>query len=85
MVSMKSLLAGLSLSVFCASPAYAADCREKTKEVRDDMEKNRDRYTAEARAEAQKHLVQAELPSLKLADCEREVQKAKKALRDGKK
>jgi hypothetical protein len=55
------------------------------KEVRDDIDKNKDTYTAEARAEAQKHLVQAEVPSLKLADCQREVEKAKKALRQGKK
>jgi hypothetical protein len=66
-------------------PALADDCKDKVKEVRDDIEKNRDSYSQEARAEAQKHLVQAEVPSLKLADCEREVKKAKKALREGKK
>jgi hypothetical protein len=77
-----SLLA--SLSFLGASPALA-DCKDEVKEVREDIEQNRDRYTAEARAEAQKHLVQAEVPSLKLADCRREVEKAKKALREGKK
>jgi len=74
-----------SISVLAATPALAADCRDKVKEVRDDIDKNKDDYTAEARAEAQKHLVQAELPSLKIADCQREVEKAKKALRQGKK
>ena len=74
-----------SLSVLGATPALAADCRDKVKEVREDIEKNKNDYTAEARAEAQKHLVQAEVPSLKLADCQREVEKAKKALRQGKK
>jgi hypothetical protein len=87
MISRKSWAVGLlaSLSVLNAPPALAADCKDKVKEVRDDIEKNRDDYTAEARAEAQKHLVQAEVPSLKLGDCEREVSKAKKALREGKK
>jgi len=87
MISRKSWTVGLlaSLVVLNAPPALAADCKEKVKEVRDDIDKNRDSYTAEARAEAQKHLVQAEVPSVKLADCEREVGKAKKALRDGKK
>jgi hypothetical protein len=87
MISRKSWIVGLlaSLSVLNAPPALAADCKDKVKEVRDDIEKNRDSYTPEARAEAQKHLVQAEVPSLKLADCEREVKKAKKALREGKK
>jgi hypothetical protein len=86
MISRKRWLVGLlaSLSVLTAPPALA-DCKDKVKEVRDDIEKNRDSYTAEARTEAQKHLVQAEVPSLKLADCEREVNKAKKVLRDGKK
>ena len=87
MISRKSWTVGFlaSLSVLNAPPALAADCKDKVKEVRDDIEKNRDDYTAEARAEAQKHLVQAEVPSVKLADCEREVSKAKKALREGKK
>jgi hypothetical protein len=74
-----------SISVMGATPALATDCKDKVKEVRDDIDKNKDDYTAEARAEAQKHLVQAELPSLKIADCQREVEKAKKALRQGKK
>ena len=74
-----------SLSVLGATPALATDCRDKVKEVREDIEKNKSDYTAEARAEAQKHLVQAEVPSLKIADCQREVEKAKKALRQGKK
>jgi hypothetical protein len=74
-----------AFAVAAASPALAESCKEKVKEVRDDIEKNRGAYTAEAKAEANKHLVSAELPSLKLADCEREVNAAKKALRQGKK
>jgi hypothetical protein len=87
MMSKTSWTVGLlaSLSVLGATPALAGDCKDKVKEVRDDIDKNKDTYTAEARAEAQKHLVQAEVPSLKLADCQREVEKAKKALRQGKK
>lgn len=87
MMSKASWIVGLlaSLSVLSATPALAADCKDKVKEVRDDIDKNKDNYTPEARAEAQKHLVQAEVPSLKLADCQREVEKAKKALRQGKK
>jgi hypothetical protein len=74
-----------SLSVLSAAPALADECKDKVKEVRDDIEKNREKYTADARAEAQKHLVEAEVPSLKVGDCRREVEKAKKALREGKK
>jgi hypothetical protein len=86
MPSRTSIVAGLLASpwVMGAAPALA-DCKDEVKEVRDEIEKNREDYTAEARAEAQKHLVAAEVPSLKLADCRREVHKAKKALDDGKK
>jgi len=62
-----------------------ADCKDEIQEVRDDIENNKDKYTREAIAEARKHLLDAELPSLKLADCRREVMAAKKALRQGKK
>jgi hypothetical protein len=87
MPSMKSWLVALlgSLAVLAATPALADGCKDEVKEVREDLDKNRDEYSADARAEAQRHLVQAEVPSLKLADCRREVEKAKKALRDGKK
>jgi len=65
-------------------PAHA-DCKDEIQEVREDIERNKDDYTKEAIAKARKHLVQAEIPSLKLADCQREVAKAKQALRQGKK
>ena len=67
-----------------AIPANA-DCKEEIQEVRDDIDRNKDDYTKKAIAEARKHLVQAEIPSLKLADCRREVAAAKRALRQGKK
>ena len=67
-----------------AVPAHA-ECKDEVKEVRDDIDKNKDAYTSKAIAEARKHLVQAEIPSLKLADCRREVSAAKKSLRQGKK
>ena len=73
-----------ALSMAAVAPAYA-DCKDNVQEIRDDIDKNKDGYTQEAKAKARKHLVQAEVPSLKLADCQREVAAAKQALRQGKK
>lgn len=73
-----------TLLTLAAVPAHA-DCEDEIKEVHDDIDKNKDDYTKDAISEARKHLRQAEIPSLKLADCQREVREAKKALRQGKK
>jgi hypothetical protein len=81
------------LPVFCCVAALLtaatvpahADCKDEIQAVRDDMEQNKKDYTADAMIEARKHLVQADIPSLKLADCRREVAAAKKELRQGKK
>jgi hypothetical protein len=63
MMSRTSWIPGLlaALSVLGATPALA-DCKDKVKEVREDIDKNKNNYSAEARAEAQKHLVNAEVP-----------------------
>lgn len=74
----------VALFTVTAVPVFA-DCKDEIKEVRDDLDKNKDTYDREAVAQARKHLVQAEVPSLKPADCRREVAEAKKALRQGKK
>jgi hypothetical protein len=67
-----------------AFPAQA-DCKDEIQEVREDIDRNKDNYTMEAIAKARKHLLQAEIPSLKLADCRREVAAARQALRPGRK
>jgi hypothetical protein len=68
-----------------AAPLAHADCKDEIKEVREDIDRNKNDYTMEAIAKARKHLVQAEIPSLQLADCRREVAAARQALRQGKK
>lgn len=77
------LLLSFALS-FCFSTLAFADCKDRVKEVREDIEKDPKKYKLEARLEAQKQLVQAELPSLSLFQCTEHILKAKKALRNGR-
>ncbi len=46
---------------------------------------NKDDYIKEAIVRARKHLMQAELPSIRIANCRRKLLAAKKELRQGKK
>jgi hypothetical protein len=62
-----------------------ADCKDEIREVFNDIDKNKEDYTKEAIVKARKHLVKAEMPSLKPADCRRQVRADKMALRKGKK
>ena len=78
-------VAGLAAVLIVTAVPALADCKDEVKEVQDDIDKNKDNYTQKAKVEARKHLVAAEVPSAKLADCRREVRAAKQALRKGKK
>jgi hypothetical protein len=79
-----SIVLGATLITAAATPVIA-DFKEEIREVRDDIDKNKEDYTKEAIVKARKHLVKAEMPSLKPADCRRQVRAAKMALRKGKK
>ena len=82
--AIRPVLLSISLSVVLATSAHAADCKERVEKVRDDIERDKDRYTRESRTEANKHLMQANMPSLSPMQCTEQISKAKKALREGK-
>jgi hypothetical protein len=76
----------MALIVAHPSPARAADsCSERVQNFRDWYAKDKDKYTLRSRREAEKHLLQAQLPSLNLLQCTEHLLKARKALREGKK
>jgi hypothetical protein len=82
--AIRAVLFAIPLSFVFATSAQA-DCKERVEKVRDDIERDKDKYTRESRTEANKHLMQANLPSLSPMQCTEQISKAKKALREGKK
>jgi len=85
---LRQLILSIILSAALITATVApvlADCRDEIREVRNDIDKNKELYTKEAIVKARKHLVRAEVPSLRPAECRRQVLAAKKALRKGKK
>lgn len=80
---IRAVVVAIPLSLVFATSAKA-DCKERVEKVRDDIERDKDRYTRESRTEANKHLMQANLPSLSPMQCTEQIAKAKKALREGK-
>lgn len=84
---MKTIVQTVVLISLCVSPvSYAmANCDERVKELRREIEQDKDKYTPAARREAQKELVLADAPSIQPLQCTEHINKARKALRDGKK
>lgn len=84
---MKSIVHALFLASLVIVPSsYAlANCDERVKELRREIEQDKDKYTPAARREAQKELVLADAPSIQPLQCNEHINKARKALRDGKK
>lgn len=84
---MKSILkTALLVTLFTSPASYAmANCDERVKELRREIEQDKDKYTPAARREAQKELVLADAPSIQPLQCTEHINKARKALRDGKK
>ncbi len=74
-----ALLVGLQ-----TGPALA-DCKDQVREMRQDINDNKDDYTREARMEAKKHLAQAELTLVNPLECREHLREARRVLRDGKK
>ena len=62
-----------------------ADCGDRVKELRKEIEQDKDKYTPASRREAQKELILAEAPSIQPLQCNEHISKARKILRDGKK
>jgi hypothetical protein len=80
------ILVASALTVNTISQAQAGDnCHERVQEFRDWYGKDKDKYTLESRRSAEKHLLQAQLPSMNLLQCTEHLLKARKALREGKK
>ena len=77
-------LFAISPAVGIAASAHAADCKERAEKVRSEIERDKDKYTRDSRTEANKHLMQANLPSVNPMQCTEHITKAKKALREGK-
>ena len=84
---MKPIFKALLLVTFIATPmSYAvANCDDRVKELRREIEQDKDKYTPAARREAQKELVLADAPSIQPLQCTEHINKARKALREGKK
>ena len=61
-----------------------AECEERVEKVRDEIQRDRDKYTRESRVEANKHLMRANLPSLSPLQCTEQIAKARRALREGR-
>jgi 20S proteasome alpha/beta subunit len=77
-------LFAISLIIGITTSAHAADCKERVEKVRNEIERDKEKYTRESRTEANKHLMQANMPSVNPMQCTEHITKAKKALRQGK-
>lgn len=86
-ILMKPIVKTILLVSLLVSPmSYAiANCDERVKELRREIEQDKDKYTPAARREAQKELVLADAPSIQPLQCTEHINKARKALREGKK
>lgn len=82
--ALRFFLFVIPLSIGITASAQAADCKERAEKVRSEIERDKDKYTRESRTEANKHLMQANLPSANPMQCTEHITKAKKALREGK-
>lgn len=82
---IRACLFAIALIIGITTPAHAADCKERVEKVRREIERDKDKYTRESRTEANKHLMQANMPSMNPMQCTEHITKAKKALRTGKK
>ena len=71
--------------VALTSGAALADCKDQVKELREEINDDRDKNTSEARAEAKKELAVAQAQILSPLECREQLRKARKALRNGKK
>ncbi len=60
------------------------DCQDDIKKLEDDIEKDRDDYTAESVAKARSQLTLAKTNRLNPVKCRKNLQDARQALREGK-
>ena len=84
---MKNILAAMAvaLSLVAGSGAAFADCKERVRELREEINDERGNYTLAARTEAKRHLAAAELTFMKPLKCRKSLREARQALRNGEK
>ena len=78
-----------AMSLWCISPSMADvgvtdACQDDVKELMDEINDNRDDYTAESRRKAKKHLMEAKTNRLNPAKCRKNILEAREELREGK-
>jgi len=79
------------LTAFSLSPSVLAEvgitdnCQEEVQELEDEIERDKDDYTAEARRKAKANLAQAKTNRANPAKCRENLRDARQDLRDGKK
>ena len=78
-----------AMSLWCISPSMAQvgvtdACQEDIGKLEDDINDNRDDYTAESRRKAKQHLLEAKTNRLNPAKCRQNILEAREELRKGK-
>ncbi len=79
-IAMTLIFVGIAL----VGGSARADCKDEVRELRQEINDNRDKYTREARAEAQKELVAAQAQIASPLVCREHLRKARRALRQDK-
>ena len=74
----------LLVVVILPGGAARADCKDEVRELRQEINDDRNKYTQKARAEAQKELVAAQAQIASPVKCREHLHKARRALRGGK-
>lgn len=79
------LIGGLTYSLQTLGDVGVTDnCQDEVKELEDEMEENRDDYTAESRRRAKAELTAAKTNRLDPIKCRKNLQDARQELREGK-
>ncbi len=89
MNSLARLTCAVAACFVLSSPATAEigvtdDCQDDIRKLEDDIEKDRDDYTAESVAKARSQLTLAKTNRLNPLKCRKNLQDARQALREGK-
>jgi len=66
--------------VLATGSAAFADCKEEVNHLRQEINDNRDNYTADSRAEAKKELAMAQATLLQPLECREHLRNARQAL-----
>ena len=85
-LSVFILVSGLYASADAmAQVGVTDDCQQDIKELRDEIERDKDLYTVDSRTKANAELTMAQTNRLNPVKCRKNIQDARAALRKGKK